>query len=81
METNPLPPSVADPSNLDRAPFVLGASTGSFFIENIFSTELLLVNGPRGDAVNAYPPINETVPGGLAGVTVAGISLFPSAIT
>ena len=53
MDTRPLPPREAEPNNLDKPPLVLGASTGSFFIENILSVELLFTKGPSGAAVNA----------------------------
>jgi hypothetical protein len=42
---------LAAPNNLDKPPFVLGASTGSFFIEKMLSVELLFTKGQSGEAV------------------------------
>src|SRR3954471_21219681 len=84
IATKPLPGvgvMLALPYIAANPPFELGASRASFLMEKILSFDKLFAKGPSGVAVNAQAPMGLTTVVGLAGFTVAGTSLFPSAIT
>src|SRR5690349_8634709 len=72
---NPLPFSVGDPSMLANAPLEPALSSASFLMEKMDSTDVLLTNGPSGDAVKVQ------LPTGLTNGALAGTSFAPSAIT